>query len=235
MNNIAILLKIKQRLNKLASNDFDNIQDWQIIEAFDKGTVAWCRRNLHGLNVKQTGDEQSKRRIDDLQILLQEANINMTKGDGYFESVNELPDDYFEWKRVSGEATNDCCDDGRPMVITLAEEANVDEVNRDEYKKPSFEWAETYCTLKNNRLRIHTNNEFEIPLAILSYYRQPRRIQIIGIVDPYTQLTATVEVESEFKDDIVELHIDEAAKILAGDIESFNQSQVATQQVEGNN
>ena len=48
-------------------------------------------------------------------------------------------------------------------------------------------------------------------------------------------MISTVDVLSEFKDDINELFVDEAAKILAGDIESFNQAQTATQQVEGNN
>ena len=235
MNNITIQLKIKQRLNKLASNDYDNIEPWQIIEAFDKGTVAWARRQLHGLNVKQTGDEQSKRRIDDLQVLLTETKIAMSKKDGFYESTNELPADYFEWKRISGKATNDCCVDPRNMVITLAEEANVDEVNRDVLKQPSFDWGETYCTLKDNKIRVHTINAFDIPETTLSYYKQPRRIQVVGILNPYTGSTSTIEVESEFKDDIVELLVDEAAKILAGDIESFNQSQVATQQVEGNN
>ena len=39
----------------------------------------------------------------------------------------------------------------------------------------------------------------------------------------YTGITSTQEVESEFKDDIIELIIDEAVSILAGDIESGNQ------------
>ena len=73
MNNNLVVLKVNQRLNKLASGDFDNIQPWMTVEAFNKGVVSWCRRNLHGLNAKQEGDEQSKRRIDDLQILLKET------------------------------------------------------------------------------------------------------------------------------------------------------------------
>ena len=63
MNNTALQLKIKQRLNKLASNDYDNIECWQIVEAFNKAQLDWCRRNLHGLNVLQEGDEESTRRI----------------------------------------------------------------------------------------------------------------------------------------------------------------------------
>ena len=236
MNNATLLLKVKQRLNKLDSQDFDNVEKWMIVEAFNKGVVDWCRRNLHGSNIKQTGDEQSKRRIDDLQILLKDQKVSMSKRDGYYVSTNTLPDDYFEWKRISGKATSKCCEDPRTMTITLAEEGNVNEINRDFLKKPSFEWAETYCTLINNRVRIHTNNEFDIPNATLTYYRQPVRIEIAGVSDPYnpTNIPA-VDVECEFKDDLVELFIDEAVKIIATDIESFNQAQIANQQVESNN
>jgi len=233
MENQAILLKVKQRLNKLASDDYDNIETWQILEAFNKGVVSWCRRNLHGLNVKQTGDEQSKSRIDDLQVILVDVPITLTKRDGYFDT--QLPPDYFEWKRVSAKGINDCCTKPRPMVITLAEEANVDELNRDFNKKPSFEWGETYCTMKTNSLKIHTNNEFDVVEGVLYYYKQPRHIEILGVQDPYTGIVSAAEVQSEFKDDLVELFVDEAAKIISGDIESFNQQQTATQQVEGNN
>jgi len=235
MNNVTIQLKIQQRLNKLASNDYDNIESWQIIEAFNKGSVAWCRRQLHGMNTKQEGDEQSKRRIDDLQVILSEQPLTLIKKDAYFTTNTGLPANYFEWKRVSGKGIKDCCDDPRRMVITLAEEANVDELLRDKNKQPSFEWGETFCTIANGELKIYTNNEFEIPEATLHYYRQPRRIEVAGAVDPYTGLISAADVESEFKDDIVELFIDEAAKILAGDIESFNQVTTAGQQVESNN
>jgi hypothetical protein len=121
------------------------------------------------------------------------------------------------------------------MVIYLAEEANVDLLLRDQYKKPSYEWGETFCTLENNKMRIYTNDEFEIPKAKLTYYRQPRRIQILGCVDPYTNEVSTVEVQCEFKDDLVELFIDEAAKIIAGDIESVNQVSIQDNSVENNN
>ena len=235
MNNTILQLKIKQRLNKLASGDYDNLECWQIVEAFNKGQVNWCRRNLHGLNAKQMGDEQSKRRIDDLQPLLKETSLPLTKRELYYETSDKLPGDYFEWKRLSGKATSDCCEGSKKMVIYLSEEGNLDQTLRDVNKKPSFEWGETFCTLQGNKIRVHTNDEFIIEDATLTYYRQPTRIEILGCVDPFTQQVSTVNVESEFKDDLVELFIDEAAKILAGDIESMNQQQIASGQVEGNN
>jgi hypothetical protein len=234
MLNSAILIKVKQRLNKLASNDYDNIETWQIIEAFDKGQVDWCRRNLHGLNVVKEGDEQSTRRIDDLQILLTQTSLNMNNRQTYYESIN-FPTDYLQWKRVSLTATSDCCPKPQPMVVYLAEVANVDELLRDVNKKPSFEWRETFATLSDNNLRIYTNELFEPAKVTLYYYRQPRKIQIAGVPDPYTGITPTVDVTSEFKDDLVELFIDEAVKIIAGDIESMNQYQRMSQSTEQNN
>ena len=82
---------------------------------------------------------------------------------------------------------------------------------------------------------MYTNGEFNIEAADLVYYRQPIKIQINNCVDPYTNVQSTQEVQCEFKDDIIELIIDEAASILAGDIESTNQFSRGTEGAERNN
>jgi hypothetical protein len=84
-------------------------------------------------------------------------------------------------------------------------------------------------------VHIYTNDEFDIESADLVYYRQPVKIQVQGCIDPYTGLPSPVNVDSEFKDDIIELIIDEAAAILAGDIESGNQFSRGTEGAERNN
>jgi len=235
MNNATIQLKIKQRLNKLASNDYDNIECWQLVEAFNKGQVDWCRRNLHGLNVVKEGDEQSTSRIDDLQVLLEETSLIMLDKTTYYETVTSIPSEYLRYKRISVMATNECCPEPRRMVVFLAEQGNVDILLKDVNKKPNFDWAETFATFAGDKLQVYTNGEFEIDKVKFTYYRQPIKIQINGCVDPYTQVQSTIDVECEFKDDLVELLIDEAAKIIAGDIESMVQMQRNNQSVEGNN
>jgi len=234
MLNSTILIKVKQRLNKLASNDYSNIQSWQVVEAFNKGQSDWCRRNLHGLNILKEGDEQSTRRIDDLQDLLITVPVIVSNTGIYYES-NLIPADYLQWKRLSANAIDECCPDGRPLVIYLAEQANVDELLRDVNKKPSFEWAETFVTIKGNKLQIYTNAEFTISDVKLTYYKQPIKIEIAGVVDPYTGITPTVDVECQFKDDLIELLVDECSKIIAGDIESMTQMQREAQATESNN
>ena len=233
MLNSTIVIKIKQRINKLDSQDYDNIECWQVVEAFNKAQVEWSRRQLHGINIVKEGDEQSTRRKDDLQVLLYKTTIGGLTDKGDYSFLN-IPQDYLQWKRVDVYAQKDCCDKRR-MVVYLAEEGNVSVLLRDKLKQPSFEWAETFATLIDDRINVYTNNDFNISEVDLTYYRQPRKIQIDGCVDPYTGVQSTANVECEFKDDIIEVIIDEAVSIIAGDIESGNQFSRGTETAERNN
>jgi hypothetical protein len=232
MLNSTIEIKVKQRLNKLDSQDYDNIQCWQIVEAFNKAQVEWVRRQLHGTNAFKEGDESSNRRKDDLQRLLVLENLTLGKRDLYYEA--SLPGNYLQWKRVDVYANKECCDK-RKMVVYLAEEDDLSLLLRDKAKEPSFEWAETFATLMDNGVKIYTNDKFEIPNASLTYYRQPVRVQFLNCSDPYTGVASTADVLCEFKDDIVELIIDDAVAIIAGDIESTNQYSRNSQSSERNN
>ena len=226
MNNSTLRLKVMQRLNKLASNDYDNIECWQIVEAFNKAQIQWIRRQLVGINILKQGDEQSKRKIDDLQPLLTVAEMAYSNMPGYVISET-LPADYMEFKRVDAYASSDCCPDPRRFVVYLAEEANAAILLRDENKKPSFDWAETFCTLAGNKLKVYTNDDFTVTAANLMYYREPTNIQIAGCVNPYTGTISPTDIECEFKDDVTETLIDEAVQVIAGDIESVTQYQIA--------
>lgn len=235
MNNATIKLKVKQRLNKLASNDYDNLQDWHIIEAFNKALVSWTRRNLAGTNTKKIGDEGSTRRIEDFQVLLSELPLETITRERFVES-QPLPKEYMHFKRLHAKAELEChCDEDHEMKIWLVEEGNIDDLLRDELKKPSFAWSETFCTLFNDKIRIYTNDEFKLKDVKLVYYRQPRKIEIAGVSNPYTQIKSTNEVECEYKDDLVEVIIDEAVKILSSDLENVTVYQTSSESVETNN
>ncbi len=55
------------------------------------------------------------------------------------------------------------------------------------------------------------------------------------MLNPYTAVESTADVLCEFKDDIVELIIDETAALIAGDIENMIQMQREQQAAERNN
>ena len=235
MDNNTLLIKLKQRLNKLDSQDYDNIECWQFVEAFNKVQLDWCRRNLHGGNMYKEGDELSKRRIDDLQPLLRELSLTGVVTNQYFETDNFPIDTYLEYKRVSSDATSECCPDPRSMTVYLAEEANVSLLLRDPLKNPSFEWGETFCTMLGNKIRIYKNKDFNIANPVLTYYQKPVYIQIQGCVDPYTGVVSTTNIPCQFKDDVVEVLLDDTASLIAGDIENIYQQQRGQGSAERNN
>ena len=224
MTNNLIQIKFKERLNKLSSMDYYNIECWQVQEAFNKAQIEWVRRMLHGYNQEKENPEQSINMIDNLQILLTEQDfVAMNQKSLFYESEN-LNEDYLAFVRVSATAQKGCCSN-RNLTVYLGEEANAQAVLGDNYKAPNFDWAETFCTVMGNKIRIYTNNDFELSDAKITYYRKPRNIAFAYCANIDTGGTYVADETCELKDDIVETIIDEAVSILAGDIADFNNSQ----------
>lgn len=232
MNNDLLQIKIKQRLNKLASFDYDNIECWQIQEAFNKAQLEWVRRQIYGINSRQQGSEESTGLVDDLQVLLKSQSIQPVDKKYYY--YGELPEDYLYYVRVDAAAASDCCPDKRRMVIYQTEEANMGVLLTSDTKGPSFEWAETLATLVGNTVRVYTNDEFDIVELTLTYFRKPTEVEFKDCINPKTNSFNFKDVECDFKDDIAEIIVDQAAAILAGDIESMSQFQREQQSVQTN-
>ncbi len=231
MNNNLLQIKIKQRLNKLASLDYDNLECWQVQEAFNKAQLEWTRRQLFSMNVRKQGEEQSSGLVDDLQRLMKHEQVQMIDKDIFFQG--DLPSDYLHYVRTDVYGEKECCP-RRRMTVYEVEEANISIILNSEDKQPSFEWSETVSTLMNNKLKVYTNNEFSIPECHLIYYRKPIDVQFNGCVDPSSGNIFLADQNCEFNDDVAEVICDNAAMILAGDIESITQYQRDQQSIQSN-
>ena len=237
MTNALLQIKIKERLNKLASLDYDNIECWQVSEAFNKAQLEWVRRQVHGANQFKEGDESSKMNIDDIQALITDTTQNpvtLTKFDAYYQT-SLLPANYLYFKRFAVKSVASCCPEPRRMIVYLAEVADVDNLLIDNFRQPSATWGETFCTMSSNRIKVYTNGEFDLTQPVLHYYRKPREVEFLNCVNPSTGITSAADVTCEFKDDIVEIIVDETCAILAGDVESMTQYQRNKQNSTQNN
>jgi len=235
MNNTQLQIKFKQRLNKLASNDYDNLECWQIVEAFNKAQIEWVRRQLHGTNAYKEGDEMSTKRIDDLQKLITSQTLLAPINLGANSCMQyDLPENYLEYKRLTSYGKAECCDTPHIMTVYLSEEANVNLLMRDPLKRPDFDWGETFCTMRSNTVRVYYR-DFDVLSTNLTYYRNPVNIQIVGCSDPITGGISTQDVPCEFKDDVAEVILDDAVSIIAGDIQDVNNYMRGMQQAEKNN
>lgn len=232
MTSRVAVRKLKLRLNKLDSFDYDNIPLPDIVEAVNKAALEWCRRQVHGSNIFKEGDEESKMRVDDLQFLLRTHSLTGKNSFTYFES-EDLPEDYLWYKRLSVKCYTKECSNGREIKSTFVEEANVPEYLADKAWEPSFKWEQCFHTLINNKVRVYKTKDFSVRDLDIMYYRKPVKMDIAGYTHENGSLSRDVDLE--FKDDVAELIIDSAAAIIAGDIESANQIQINSQRVENNN
>jgi len=221
-------LKLKYRLNKLDSQDYDNISLINAVEAINKAAIDWCRRQVHGMNAMREGDEESRMRMDDLQVLLKPKTLLGVNKKLFFESET-LPSDYLWYKRILPNYSKGECK-SKTFKSILVEEANVPDLLEDDDWKPSFDWKQSFHTLVNNKIRVYTNNDFFVNKIDLVYYRNPIKMDIIGY--EHIDGTPSINVDLEFKDDVAEIIINEAAAIIAGDIESQNQLAINAKRVE---
>src|SRR5688572_10928500 len=123
MNSSLVLLKLKERLNKLDSADYDNIPCWQLREAYNKAQLEWVRRRIEGINQLQEGDEETKNTVSDLHVLLKQIAVNGRNQLEYFET-EVLLKDFFVIKRVTPIVTDEC--GTKRFLSILREEENVD-------------------------------------------------------------------------------------------------------------
>ncbi len=211
-------LKIDLRLNKSANGEYDAI--WSSIkeEAANKGVIDWVRRQIRGKNQTQEGDEESTARVDDLQVLLKSDNLRVNKKDKFFET-ERIPQDYLYYKRITPTVKKGECP-SLEIKSWFSEEANVDD---DIDPIPSFDFEETFHTMIGNKFRIYYD-DFDVEKVKITYYRKPKKLNFSKINEVL-----------EFKEDVCELIVDEAVKILASDIESINQKTLAQERNENNN
>lgn len=231
MDSKLIQLKLKLRLNKLDSEDYDNIECWIKREAVNKAQLEWVRRQIHGINLSKEGDEESLMRVGDLQILFKDKTLITTKRDKYTES-EIIPNDFGWFKTIMIIGSKDGCTDTITDLYHI-EEANINKWLNDSSKTPSFDFRQAFYTLADNKIKVFTNNDFEIKKLVLTYYRLPKEFDIEGC--EWYNDKQDVERGLEFKDDVCELIIDEAASILAADLEHTSAFQVTTKRKEENN
>jgi hypothetical protein len=210
-----ILAKVNLRCNKSASNDYDNIWRYQVKEAYYKETLDLVRRIVKGKTNTLEGDEETSSTIDDLQILLDSKSLT-SKDKGNFNESEKLPSNYLHYKRVTPIVSKGECSDVR-LKSHLREEANVDDLRG----YPSFDFEETFHTLKGNRVNVYHEKDFKIDSIDLVYYRLPKKVD-------FTKLDEVIE----FNDSFCELIVDNVARLLNSDMENLNQKGLADERVE---
>lgn len=218
MNVDSILLKLKLRINKLDSQDYDNLEIWQLLEAYNRSQLLYVRKNLHGNNIYKEGDEASKRRMDDFNRLLVTKSIGFHK-DSYTDFIVTDPifDDYMMFKSIVAKVSCSCCED-ELMNIHLVKAANKFVFSGNSMYNCNFDYRETFAVSEGNRFSIDLRCVDKVEDISLTYYRYPVNIEKAGHVNVMTGAVSVADVGSEFTDDTTEAIIEFTASMIGSDI-----------------
>ena len=224
MTSAIAISRVKQALEKQDTEYNLHLNNFDYEDGFNKALNDLIRRLFHGGNVYKESAEETTMRVDDLQILLVEKSLKVRHNKMFAETDN-IPSNYRYYNKLSVLSSNGKCSN---ILIpsTFIENANVDHYLTHWNLSPSFDFEQTFHVMLNNKFRVYHNNDFKIDKVFLSYYRNPLKIKCdIGVLDEIW----------EWKDDLAELIIDEAVKLLSGNIEHTSAYQLSNNRVEQNN
>lgn len=230
ITSLDIAIKVKNRLNKIDTQDDENISVYNIVEAYNKAQLNVVNRLYGKNNNYKTGVESSKKRTDDLKVLINPEPITLSvmKKDGYYLTQN-MPSDYFHHVRTICIAKTFKCAK-KELFVYLQEESNLNILLKNEYVNPSFEWGETIGTIVGNKLKIFTQDKFDVIKVYLTYIKRPRQIDIPGYIKLDGQ--PSTRIDPELPDDIIEMCIDETTRILSGDMQNQFSNQISQQNLQ---
>lgn len=229
MKSSIALLKVRDRLNKRSSQANKNIRNEAIQESVNKVVLELCRRFIKGKSLGNESAEETKSRVSDLQVLLKNQDLSGRNKSDHFESL-KIPSDFFEQVRIDVYAEKDGCTAN--VSSDFREEANARDLLSDSMASPSFELDQCFHTVFNNKIKVYHNDDFKVNKITLTYYKEPKYIRFPNTFQP--DGVPSSDDTWEFKNDFCELIIDNAVKILAGDIESINVYQVTDQRIKEN-
>jgi hypothetical protein len=187
-----LLYKIDQKLNKLSSNEHQQIQVEDKILALNEAQLLLIKTKVSGMSIPVAiGFDGFRKRYEDLQDLVEpykehplelvetDKNLNKWSGD-----ISKLDPKYLFYISSYVIADKGQCKDRIIWVNPeLTKHGDVPTLLNNEHYKPSFEYQETFNEISSNKISIFTDGTFSPKKLYIMYLRYPAYIDKAGYID----------------------------------------------------
>jgi len=218
----SLLYKIDQRLNKLSTNDHQQIQLEDKILALNEAQIKLIKQKVDGFStVSGMGLDSFKKRYEDLQSLVitynhQPLALKLKNPDTnqWFANLHLLVPKYMFYIDSYVIADKGRCKD-RIIWINkeLAKHGDISLLITNQHYKPSFEYQETFNFLSSDEINVFTDGTFTPKEVYVSYMRYPVYIDKEGYIrfDGTPSINQDCELETYLEDELLDLTVQNLA------------------------
>jgi len=214
----SLLYKIDQKLNKLSTNEHQQIQLEDKILALNEAQIKLIKQKMDGQSTNSgLGLDAFKKRYEDLQKLIEpyENHILPLKLvskelNKYSTSLVDIKPAYMFYIDSFVLADKGKCKDRKIWINKdLAKHGDLQFLLNNVHYKPSFEYQETFNFISSDELAVFTDGTFTPTSLYLSYVRYPKYIDKEGYVkmDGTDSVDQDCELKTYLEDELLDLTV----------------------------
>jgi len=218
----SLLYKIDQKLNKLSTNEHQQINLEDKILALNEAQIKLIKQKVDGQNtVSGLGLDAFKKRYEDLQSLVltynhQPLSLNLINADlnQWMTNIHQLVPKYMFYIDSYVLADKGRCTDRKIWINRdLAKHGDIQFILNNDHYKPSFEYQETFNFISSDEISVFTDGTFTPKQIYISYMRYPQYINKEGYVmlDGLDSFDQDCELELYLEDELLDLTVQNLA------------------------
>lgn len=218
----SLLYKIDQRLNKLSTNEHQQIQLEDKILALNEAQIKLIKQKVDGFSVVNgMGMDAFKKRYEDLQRLVVnyedgklQLKLHDPKINQWIAKVDDLDPKYMFYVDAYLLANKGKCFDRKIWINRdLTKHGDLQFLFNNDHYKPSFEYQETFNFISSDEISIFTDGTFTPTYLYVSYMRYPDEIDKAGYekFDGTPSKDQNCELEAYLEDELLDLTVQNLA------------------------
>jgi hypothetical protein len=218
----SLLYKIDQKLNKLSTNEHQQIQLEDKILALNEAQIKLIKQKVDGFSTNSgLGADSFKKRYEDLQSLVipyNEGKLPLTlknpELNEWIGKIHNLNPKYMFYVDSYVLADKGRCKNRKIWINRdLAKHGDIQFILNNTHYKPSFEYQETFNLLSSDEISIFTDGTFTPKDVYISYFRYPVYINKKGYImfDGKPSTDQNCELETYLEDELLDLTVQNLA------------------------
>lgn len=218
----SLLYKIDQRLNKLSTNEHQQIQLEDKILALNEAQIKLIKQKVDGISIiSGLGFDSFKKRYEDLQSLVVNyidgklsLSIKNKELNQWVAYIHNLVPKYMFYIDAYILANKGRCKNRKIWINKeLAKHGDLTLLLANDHYKPSFEYQETFNFISSDEISIFTDGTFTPSEIYVSYMRYPVYIDKVGYIkfDGTPSIDQDCELETYLEDELLDLTVENLA------------------------